>query len=73
MNTEMTQEQQARATKIYNMAWELGLLMREHADDCFEDWNEYGNSKFPVRRLIDSTASTIEAGFYNADAFAEAE
>jgi len=71
MNTEMTQEQEARATKIRQMAYELGLLMREHAEDCFPGWDAPGANMFPTAWLVKTTHKSMNTGFNDFFALAE--
>ena len=73
LRTPEQREQDARAAKIYDLAWELGVLMREHADDRWSGWKEYDTTRTLVGMMLESTRRTIRAGFANADAFADAE
>ena len=71
MNTEMTKEQQARAAKIREMAYELGLLIREHAEDCNPGWDAPGGNMWPTAMLIKTTHKSMNTGFNDFFALAE--
>lgn len=67
----MTKEQEARATKIRQMAYELGLLIREHADDCFAGWDGLDGDMFATAWLLKSARETIKIGFDDRYSLAE--
>jgi hypothetical protein len=66
MNTEMTQEQKARAAKINEMAQELARLLHEQAEDCYKGWFTRGTESrewFYVQRMLNVTKNTMTNTF----------
>lgn len=70
LRTPKQREQDARAAKIYDLAWALGVLMREHADDRWSGWQEHDTLNTVVQMELESARRTIKAGFANKDALA---